>query len=139
LNLKLPADGIYLIYSHLCHQQPQRSFFVLGSQIAFCQRDVAIYLSVFLAGLTYATSGRRWRPLSWLGIALMVLPAVIDGSAQLLTAYESTWYMRVTTGTLTGVGVVWFLYPRLQRAFGEVKHQVTQQLERAAQRDRNLK
>lgn len=138
LGLSGLAEVIYFIYSYLCHQLPQRSFFIVGNQVAFCQRDVSIYGSIFIAGLAYATTGRRWRPLPWWGAALMILPALTDGSIQLSGPYESTWYARVITGTLVGVGTVWFLYPRFERAFGEVRRQVTTQLQNAALRDQGL-
>lgn len=126
-----PARAIYFIYSYLCHQQPARSFFVFGYQMAFCQRDTAIYGAVFLAGLCYALSGRAWRPLSWWGAALLVLPAVIDGSLQLFLPYESNWPLRLVTGVLAGVAAVWFLYPRFHRTFVQFGRLAAIQLERA--------
>lgn len=138
LGLSGLAEVIYLIYSYLCHQLPQRSFFIVGNQVAFCQRDVSIYGSIFIAGLAYATTGRRWRPLPWWGVALMILPALTDGSIQLFGSYESTWHVRVLTGALVGVGAVWFLYPRFERVFAGVHWQVTTQLQNAALRDQGL-
>ncbi len=129
-----PARAIYSIYSYVCHQQPERSFFVFGHQIAFCQRDVAIYGSIFVAGLCYAVARRRWRPLPWWGVALLVSPAVVDGSLQLFVTYESNWLLRVVTGALVGVGAVWFLYPRFDRAFALIGKQAKMQLERASMR-----
>jgi uncharacterized membrane protein len=126
-----PARAIYFTYSYLCHQQPARSFFIFGHQMAFCQRDAAIYGAVFLAGLCYALSGRAWRPLSWWGAALLVLPTVIDGSLQLFMPYESNWALRLVTGVLAGVAAVWFLYPRFQLTFVQFARLAAMQLARA--------
>jgi uncharacterized membrane protein len=138
LGLSGMAEMIYSVYGYLCHQLPQRSFFVVGNQVAICQRDVSIYGSIFIAGLAYAVTGRRWRPLPWWGLALMILPTLTDGSIQLFGSYESTWYVRVLTGALVGVATVWFLYPRFERVFAGVHRQVTKQLQRAALRDQGL-
>ena len=138
LNLVLPAEAIYSVYHYACHQLPERSFFILGSQMAFCERDTAIYATVFLAGLAYGVSGRRWRPLSWWGLALFALPVAVDGLAQWFLPYESNWYLRVITGVLTGVGATWFLYPRCERAFEAVGRDAAAQLRRAALRDQGL-
>ncbi len=137
-GLPWPADAIFFVYQYLCHQRPERSFFILGQQMAFCQRDTTIYAAVFVAGLLFATTGRRWRPLSWWGGMLLVAPAVLDGSTQLLADYESSWLLRVVTGIPAGVAAVWFLYPRIERAFQDVRTQVSAQLQRAALRDRGL-
>jgi uncharacterized membrane protein len=138
LGLSGLAEMIYSVYSYLCHQLPQRSFFVVGHQVAICQRDVSIYGSIFIAGLAYAVTGRRWRPLPWWGLALTILPTLTDGSVQLFGSYESTWYVRVLTGALVGVGTVWFLYPRFERVFVGVNRQVTKQIQRAVLRDQGL-
>ena len=137
-GLSWPAQAIFFGYQYLCHQRPERSFFIFGRQMAFCQRDTAIYGAVLAAGLLYAATGRRWRPLSWWGAMLLLLPAAADGSIQLLTVYESGWFLRTTTGLLAGVAAVWFLYPRVDHAFHDVRMQVLAQLERAALRDRGL-
>jgi uncharacterized membrane protein len=139
LNLAAPARGIFFVYQYLCHQLPERSFFIFGNQIAFCQRDTAIYGSLFVAGLFYAASRWRWKPLKWWVFGLMLVPMVVDGSLQLLTPYESTWHLRVLTGVLTGAGGVWFLYPRLESAFNEIRREATDKLHRAALRDRQVR
>ena len=77
-----PANAIYAAYAVVCHQWAFRSYFLfgphleygpdtlgglvgqgamygfvgspeLGYKVAFCERDVAIYLAVLLAGLAY--------------------------------------------------------------------------------------
>ena len=137
LGLFTPARLIYFVYRYLCHQRPERSFFIAGHQVAFCERDTALYVAVFLAGVAYALSGRRWRPLSAWGVGALLLPLVVDGTLQLFFPYESTWSVRVVTGVLAGGGAVWFLYPRLALAFAQVNWDVKRQLGRARLRDQD--
>src|SRR5437867_2812379 len=41
---------LFMVYAPLCHQLPERSFFVWGHQVAFCHRCAAMYSSIALAG-----------------------------------------------------------------------------------------
>lgn len=92
----------------------------LGYQIAFCQRDTAIYLAILITGLAFALSGRRWRPLPWYGLVLLAIPIALDGFSQLPGWRESTPWLRVLTGALFGAGAVWFAYPHLNQAMRDV-------------------
>jgi len=114
------AAPIYFAYRFVCHQRPDRSFFLFGQQVAYCQRDLAIYVGVFVLGLVYALVRRWLKPLSWRGAFLLALPMALDGSTQLVGLRESTWQLRLVTGTLFALAVVWFVYPRLETGFAEV-------------------
>ncbi len=144
------AGLIYTLYHPLCHQLPERSYFlfgrdhlistyslshlkslgvlpgnspwqrrefvgnaVLGYKMAFCQRCFASYLSLFLAGVAFGVTGRKWRELSLTGLVLMLLPMALDGGLQIVGLHESNWMFRTITGALFGTGVVWFTYPRV--------------------------
>ncbi|MCX6024534.1 MAG: DUF2085 domain-containing protein [Chloroflexi bacterium] len=100
-------DGLKIV----CHQLPERSFFVFGYQMGFCERDTAIFVSVALTGLIYAPF-RRWvRPLSWTLMALFAAPMAVDGVTQLFGWRESDAALRSVTGALFGIGWVWLIYP----------------------------
>jgi uncharacterized membrane protein len=103
-----------------CHQLPSRSWFLFGYQVALCQRDVAIYGSLFLGGLLFALH-RQLRPLNWRLFLLAVVPMAVDGLTQLVGLRESTWLLRSITGALFGFASVWLLYPRLEQAMREVQ------------------
>lgn len=151
-----PARVIYAIYRGLCHELPERSYFLFGPQptyslqqlendnvlageslvqrreyvgdpehgykIALCQRDLAIYGSMLVAGLIYGLVRRRRRiaPLKLAVFALFLLPIAIDGLSQLPGWRESTWVLRTLTGVLFGVGVIWLAYPHVQAAMNDV-------------------
>lgn len=93
----------------------------VGYKIGLCQRDVALYGGLFLAGLLFGLVRKRLRPLPFLVYGLCLLPLVIDGGTQLLSLRESNWLLRILTGGLTGVASVWLLYPHLEIAFAEVR------------------
>ncbi|MFP4394372.1 MAG: DUF2085 domain-containing protein [Anaerolineales bacterium] len=147
--------GLYHFYAPFCHQYPFRSWFLFGShatypyaipdsivemnqlrafvgnaeigyKIALCQRCVAIYGAIFIAGLVYAWLRRRRNIPSlpmWGYVLVGVVPMGIDGGLQLLTKiiwslfpdllaqpYEATPLSRLITGAFFGLGVVGFAY-----------------------------
>lgn len=105
----------------------------LGYKVALCQRDTAIYGTIFLTGLAFALSRRRWRPLPlWAYLLFGVGPVALDGGIQFLShlltfffptagfvTVESTPLRRVITGALFGLMTVWLVYPNIHRATRE--------------------
>ena len=81
----------------------------LGYKIAICQRDLAMYSSLFLTGLVFSATGKKWLRIPlWIWVILGVLPLGIDGLSQLAGHYpfyidifllrESTPLLRDTHG-----------------------------------------
>jgi uncharacterized membrane protein len=178
-----PAKAIYLIYSGLCHQLPQRSYFLFGRQltyslaeiqaawqntlnpfvlrqfignvelgwkVAWSDRMVSMFASVWVFGLLWWPLRKRIPRLPWWGLILFLLPMALDGTTHMLSdlagigqgfrdsnawlaaltngAFSPAFYagdawgsfnslMRLVTGVLFGVGVVWFGYPYLDETF----------------------
>jgi len=122
-SLPVPHKVLYIIGDGICHQDPDRSFFLNGNQMPVCARDVGIFLG-FMLGLTIAILFDRGRPAEVtihgivgrihrtrippkrltmiLGI-VFIAPVVIDGALQLVTPYESTNVTRLLTG-MSGAG-----------------------------------
>jgi len=142
---------LYTIYSPLCHQLPERSFFLFGSHIAYtlqelehllgsdvplryigdpiigykiavCQRDFATYAAMWLAGLAYIPLRRRLRPLPLKVFALLCLPLAVDGFGQLFGLWDSTPWRRVLTGALFGAACIWLAYPYVEAGMKDVLH-----------------
>ena len=142
-GLTTPAGWIYAAYHLVCHQWAFRSFFLfgqhavypfdtlralvgeqqayslvgssqLGYKVAFCERDVAIYAAILLAGLAFTRVRGRLQPPPLLLFAILLLPISVDGFTQLFGLRESTWELRVATGALFGVAAVWLIYPQLE-------------------------
>lgn len=177
------GKGIYLIYSFLCHQLPERSFFLFGPQtsyslaeirsvgvnttnmlllrqfigspemgwkVAWSDRMVSMFTSILLFGILWRAS-KRWLPkLPWWCLVLFLLPMAIDGTSHFISdlagigqgfrdsnawlaaitnqAFVPSFYagdalgsfnswMRLISGVLFGLGVVWFGFPYLDQAF----------------------
>ena len=159
-GLTTPANIIYILYRPLCHQRPTRSYFIggpqvyyspeelaaggvdvgpfsrdignetLGWKVAFCERDVAIYSSIFVAGLVYGLIRRwlgKWR-MRFRYFLIFLVPMGIDGTLQLFGFYESTWLMRTLTGVFFGVGAVVFAYPYAEEGFADVRKSINDKL-----------
>lgn len=119
----------------------------LGYKVAFCQRDVAIYGGMLLAGLIYALPFVRGRlkPLHWVAwILIGIAPIALDGFSQLFTQYpynllpifsalpsrESTPLLRTLTGALFGLANVWLAYPYVNLSMREVQDDLERKLAR---------
>lgn len=93
----------------------------LGFQSGFCQRDTAIYLSVFLTCLAYGLVRRR-RPIGPMPFRLYLLfalPMAVDGLTQLVGLRESTPFLRTLTGSLFGFGSAWLVLSYIDASFRE--------------------
>ncbi len=181
-----PARGIYFVYSFLCHQYANRSFFLfgpkamytyaelqsvapdadtwlglrafmgtaeLGYKVAWSDRMVSMYGGILLGGLIFALLRHRLKPLHWRIFLLIVTPIVLDGVTHMISdvagvgqgfRYNNAWlatltgnlflqhfylgnalgsfnsWMRLGTGLLFGVGVVWFAYPFIEAFFQDI-------------------
>ena len=105
------------------HLMEQRHFIgneIFGYKAAICQRDIAIYGSVFLGGLFFNFARHRLRPLNWMLFLLFLVPIGLDGTTQLFGLRESNWWLRTLTGALFGLAAVWIAYPHVETAMQEV-------------------
>jgi uncharacterized membrane protein len=184
MQLGLPGPGriIYSLYSFLCHQLPERSFFLFGPQtmysleelkragadpthlftlrrfigspelgwkVAWSDRMVWMYTSMWLFGMLWRPWLQKIKPLPWWGLGFLLLPMAVDGTSHLISdlaglgqgfradniwlaeltgyTFSASFYagdalgsfnflMRLVTGLLFGLGVVWFLFPYLEEA-----------------------
>ena len=96
------SSFIYLVYSGVCHQIPERSFFLAGFPLAVCHRCSGIYLG-FIAGSLVKNpfiyrSPRARR--SW--IIVSMIPVFLDVSLPFAGIAESTPISRFLTGLLFG-------------------------------------
>jgi uncharacterized membrane protein len=98
----------------------------LGYKVAYCQRDTATYGSMLLAGMVFGLVRHRLRPISFALYLTLLAPWAIDGLAQFLGFYESTWQLRTITGGLFGLGTVWFAYPYLEAGTAELLRTISQ-------------
>ena len=204
-----PARLIYSMYSVLCHQMAQRSFFLFGQQqplsmyninqlpltvsstnspvdmetlrafignatlgwkVAWSDRMVYMYVAFWVSGMAYGILRRQYsiRPLSLLGFVLFLMPMGIDGGTHFLSdltgglnggfRYDNQWlaaltgnlmpssfyvgdsfgtfnsWVRLFTGLCFGIGVAWFMFPRIDEAMRDVATELREKLVAAGQK-----
>lgn len=115
----------------------------MGYKTALCERDVAIYGMMFLAGLLF-TRVRAWlRPAPiWLYLLLGLVPLGLDGFSQMFgyppfefwPVRETLPAYRALTGALFGFMNVWLAFPYLEMSMRETLEVVGARLENAQQR-----
>lgn len=121
----------------------------MGWKIAWSDRMISFYTSVWLFALLWYPFRRKVKPLSWWGFLLLLLPIAIDGGTHAISdlagigqgfrdtnqwliiltdnAFPAAFYagdalgsfnswMRLITGPLAGLGIVWFAFPYVFRA-----------------------
>ena len=96
----------------------------LGYKIALCERDVATYGAMLLAGVLFGLVKKRLKPLPWLVFVLFLLPMAIDGGLQFIGLRESTPLLRVITGGLFGLGAIWLAYPYFEMGMQDVQQEL---------------
>lgn len=143
-GLQQAAQPLYAVYHLACHQWAFRSFFLFGAQpiygreelaasgrdpfsfvgdatlgwkMAFCERDLAIYVGLLIVGIVFAWR-RDLHPLGFLAYAVLAMPLALDGFTQLFGWRESNWELRVITGLIFGLASAWLVYPRFDLAMG---------------------
>lgn len=197
LGLNLPGRAIYWVYSFLCHQLPQRSYFLFGRQftyslsdiqtvwpnisdfrilrqfigtpemgwkVAWSDRMVSMYTSILIFSLLWYPFRKRLRVLRWQGLVVLIIPMAVDGFTHMASdlagiglgfrdtnawlaaltgnSLPATFYagdawgsfnsiMRLVTGGLFGLGVVWFSFPYLEEYFEDFKLLIKEKFSRA--------
>src|SRR5260370_37403152 len=91
-NHNLIALTIYRAFSNICHQIPERSFFIAGHQFAVCARCTGLYAGFTVATLCYPlvrslrrtdTPQRKW-------LFVSAAPLAVDFSLSLFGFSEKT-------------------------------------------------
>jgi len=111
----LIALPIYHGFSLVCHQIPERSFFIAGHPFAVCARCFGLYAGFALAAIVYPLV-RSLRttdapPRKWLFVA--TAPLLIDYALGVLGIWSNTHTSRFMTGALLGAVSVFYVMPGL--------------------------
>ncbi len=99
------AAVVYLFFSVLCHQIPERSFFLLGNPLAVCHRCFGVYLGMFIGcfienrAMHRSAKARRYWVLAAIALVGFDLVAPISG------LWTNTLLTRFSTGLLFGIVV----------------------------------
>ena len=113
LPYKLISDTIYLIFSIMCHQLPQRSYFIFGYKMAVCARCFGIYTGMLIGTIIYPfikkLSDFKIPNIKYYIISL--IPMAIDGTTQLIGLRESFNELRFITGFIAGFVSIFYFLP----------------------------
>ena len=110
----------------------------MGYKMALCQRDIAIYLAMVIAGIGYGFVRKRLRPVPlWLYVLLGIGPIGLDGFSQLFgyppfefwDPRETLPSFRILTGALFGLMNVWLAFPYLNASFEENAERLQEHLD----------
>ncbi|HLG76226.1 MAG TPA: DUF2085 domain-containing protein [Ktedonobacteraceae bacterium] len=110
------AKPIFYTLHYVCAQIPSHSFYIFGHQLGLCARNFSIYASMFVGSLIFVLSKKRLPGIPWWLWVLLILPMAVDGTTQMFGLRESSWELRLLTGTLFGLGNVLFALPLMQRS-----------------------
>ena len=107
------AQGIYGAFATLCHQLPDRSYFIDEHKFAVCTRCTGLYAGFAITLLLYPLISSLKRtetpPRSWLLLA--AIPLLIDFSVTFFGFWENTHTSRMLTGALLGATAVFYVMP----------------------------
>jgi uncharacterized membrane protein len=107
------AQGIYGAFAKLCHQLPERSYFVDGHKLAVCSRCTGLYAGFVFTLLVYplirSLKTTVTPPRSWLLLA--AIPLIIDFSVTFFGFWDNTHTSRLLTGALLGGAAVFYVMP----------------------------
>jgi hypothetical protein len=122
----LLSFGTYLVGSLLCHQRPERSFFLWGSQMPVCARCTGIYAGAAIAALALPFVARlkpsrstgvppplasEGGALHWARMLLIVsiVPAAATLGYEWTTGNTPPNWIRALSGLPIGVVVAWIV------------------------------
>ena len=109
------AQVIYRAFAVLCHQRPERSYFIDGHKLAVCSRCTGVYagfaFTLLLYPLIRSLRTTTTPPRSWLLLA--AVPLGIDFSLTFFGSWENTHTSRLLTGALLGSVAVFYVVPGL--------------------------
>jgi len=109
------ALTIYHAFSYVCHQIPERSFFIAGHPFAVCSRCTGLYAGFASATFAYPlvrslrqteAPARKW-------LFLAAAPLAIDFAVGYFGIWENTHSSRFATGALLGAVAVFYVMPGL--------------------------
>ena len=116
--LYLLSLSVYFMGGVVCHQLPERSFFLWGSQMPVCARCAGIYVGAAVSALVAVFSTARLKPSRSNGFALRharrsliisVLPTAATLAYEWITGQTPSNWTRAAAGVPIGAVVAWIV------------------------------
>lgn len=98
-------------FALVCHQQPERSFFLFGGSVAVCARCLGIYLGAAMGCLI-----RVPRKIAMQFLIAVVSVNFVDGLAEFVGLHENWMLMRFMLGIVLGAAAAMIVIASLTRA-----------------------
>jgi len=113
LEHRFSAGLIYLFFSRICHQIPERSFFIFGKQLAVCSRCTGLYFGFLLGTILYPflSSWYRFRIPARKYLFMAGIPMAIDIFVRTFHIAENSFTSRFITGLILGGITALFVTP----------------------------
>lgn len=135
--IRLPAEDLWGARAYIGDD-------LVGYKIALCERDVSIYLGIFLFGLLFGIAGRKVPIIPWyLWLLLAIIPIGLDGLSQLVSQPPFNWIpyresspvLRALTGWLFGYVTAWYGYPLMEESMKDSLTYMESKLRRVQQQE----
>jgi uncharacterized membrane protein len=110
---------LYVCFSGLCHQIPERSFLLSGHSLAVCHRCFGIYIGFFLGSLNENRFIHRSPQIRRLWTMAAIAPLLLDALLSFSGIWHSAGLMRFFTGFIFGA----LIAPLLVRGVAELLHE----------------
>ncbi len=109
------SEPLYHFYSFICHQMPNRSFFIAGEQFGVCSRCFGVYFGLVAGFLVYPLLRPidDVEPLARIWLFLSLVPAGIDWSLTIFGIWENTHLTRFVTGLILGFACATYIVPAI--------------------------
>lgn len=106
---------LYRLFAPLCHQLPERSFYVAGYPLAVCARCAGIYVGYTVTLLLYplVRSLRRTDAPARVWLFAAAAPTAIDFLVNFTGLWHNTHSSRALTGAILGAAAVFYTLPGL--------------------------
>jgi uncharacterized membrane protein len=117
-----PSGVLYGFFHLICHQIPERSFFVFGRQVAVCMRCSSVYFAFLLGTIIYPLVRSIDHP-AIPGRSLLLaaaIPLIADGLSLGFLLYDVNALSRTLTGFLFGIVLPFYIIPAAQQGISEL-------------------
>jgi len=106
---------LYLFFSKICHQIPDRSFFIFGKQLAVCSRCTGIYFGFLIGAVFYPIIFKlnHIKTLPRKYLLLACIPIAIDILIRIFHLAENTFASRSITGLILGAITALLVIPTI--------------------------